>query len=279
MASVLPALVMAQMPKRVMTKHGYQAIFYTPKNGQRPTFEDEVFSDIKVYVGDSLMQASESFAPGGMRTLLPSEEEYNQSQSLPVIVDIALMAGIGDTITAYMRMDSFIRGTLPPRLRKFDAVRYEIKLLRMVDGTERRARTAELRKGAAKTAQAATQTAELYRNGKLDEVQTTASGLKYRMVEKGTLNILQPQDMASVHYYGLLTDGKPFDNSFQRGQPIEFTVGVGQMIPGFDEAVQLMPRGSKAYLFIPPALAYGAQGTPDGVIPPNSEIIFYIEIQ
>jgi peptidylprolyl isomerase len=96
-------------------------------------------------------------------------------------------------------------------------------------------------------------------------------------VEEGKGIPVQSGEQVAVHYYGCLTDGSMFDTSLNGGEPLAFPVGVGQMIPGFDEGVSVLKHGSKAYLFLPPALAYGDQE--NGAIPANSELIFYIEIQ
>ncbi len=83
---------------------------------------------------------------------------------------------------------------------------------------------------------------------------------------------------ATLHYVGTFSDGKEFDNSRKRGQPIEFRLGAGQVIPGWDVGVQGMKVGGKRKLIIPPAIAYGANGTPDGLIPPNSTLYFTVEL-
>ena len=80
-----------------------------------------------------------------------------------------------------------------------------------------------------------------------------------------------------MHYTGSLTDGTVFDSSVSRGQPIEFTLGVGQVIKGWDQGIAQLCKGQKAKLTIPPELGYGAQGA-GGVIPPNATLIFEVEL-
>ena len=80
-----------------------------------------------------------------------------------------------------------------------------------------------------------------------------------------------------VHYSGYLLDGKMFDSSVKRGEPIEFTLGVGQVIKGWDEAIQLMAIGDKLRLIIPYDLAYGEKGHPP-VIPAKSTLVFDVEL-
>jgi peptidyl-prolyl cis-trans isomerase A (cyclophilin A) len=83
--------------------------------------------------------------------------------------------------------------------------------------------------------------------------------------------------MVSVHYKGQLLNGQVFDSSYQRNEPIAFTLGIGQVIPGWDEGIQLLKVGDKARFVIPSDLAYGSRGA-GGVIPPNATLIFDVEL-
>jgi peptidylprolyl isomerase len=107
--------------------------------------------------------------------------------------------------------------------------------------------------------------------------RTTESGLQYIEVEAGEGEHPQPGDIVTVHYTGTLEDGTEFDSSYGRGVPIDFTLGRGEVIPGWDEGVALMQVGGKAQLIIPPELAYGAAGA-SGVIPPNAILTFDVEL-
>ena len=109
-----------------------------------------------------------------------------------------------------------------------------------------------------------------------DEV-TTSSGLKYVDEVVGTGDAPAKGKNVKVHYTGRLTDGKKFDSSVDRGQPFEFTIGVGQVIQGWDEGVMSMKVGGKRQLRIPASLGYGARGA-GGAIPPNADLVFDVEL-
>ena len=118
-------------------------------------------------------------------------------------------------------------------------------------------------------------------DAELDKLATgfekTESGLRYQIIQKGSGAKASQGKNISVHYKGQLTDGKVFDSSYERKQPIDFTVGVGQVIKGWDEGLQLLQVGDKARLVIPSHLGYGSQGA-GGVIPPDATLIFDIEL-
>ena len=105
----------------------------------------------------------------------------------------------------------------------------------------------------------------------------TASGLEYIDLVPGTGPSPTAGKGVKVHYTGWLTDGKKFDSSVDRGQPFVFTVGVGQVIPGWDEGVLAMKVGGKRKLIIPSNLGYGPSGAGSD-IPPNATLIFEVEL-
>ena len=109
-----------------------------------------------------------------------------------------------------------------------------------------------------------------------DEV-TTPSGLKYTDEVVGSGDSPSKGKKVRVHYTGKLTNGKKFDSSHDRKEPFEFTIGVGQVIRGWDEGVMSMKVGGKRQLTIPPDLGYGARGAPP-TIPPNATLIFDVEL-
>jgi len=111
-----------------------------------------------------------------------------------------------------------------------------------------------------------------------DSLTETESGLKYVITQENPSGTKPTSGQrVSVHYDGRLSDGTQFDSSYKRGQPIQFPVGVGQVIPGWDEGISLLKTGEKATLVIPADLAYGARGA-GGVIPPNATLVFDVEL-
>ncbi|MBT4245914.1 MAG: peptidylprolyl isomerase [Flavobacteriaceae bacterium] len=105
----------------------------------------------------------------------------------------------------------------------------------------------------------------------------TDSGLRYTVLSKGNGDSPNKGDLVKVHYKGQLLDETVFDSSYKRNEPIEFKVGIGQVIPGWDEGIMLLKKGDKARFVIPSNLAYGESGA-GGVIPPNSTLIFEVEL-
>ena len=105
----------------------------------------------------------------------------------------------------------------------------------------------------------------------------TSSGLLYKFEKENNSHKPSNGNKVKVHYKGMLLDGTVFDSSFKRNQPIEFTLGVGQVIKGWDEGISLLGIGDKASFIIPSDLAYGAAGA-GGVIPPNATLVFEVEL-
>ncbi len=112
----------------------------------------------------------------------------------------------------------------------------------------------------------------------LENATETPTGLKYVIINDESTNDDKPEegDSVTVHYCGMFPNGQIFDDSFQRGEPITFTLGRGDVISGWDEGIAHLSVGQRAILIIPPHLAYGDRGA-GGVIPPNQTLIFEVE--
>ena len=109
------------------------------------------------------------------------------------------------------------------------------------------------------------------------EMTKTSSGLWYKIIKNSIKPKPKNGEMVKVHYTGMLLNGEVFDSSYSRNMPIEFVLGSGRVIKGWDEGISLIPIGASAKLVIPSDLAYGERGA-GGVIPPNSTLIFEIEV-
>jgi FKBP-type peptidyl-prolyl cis-trans isomerase FkpA len=116
----------------------------------------------------------------------------------------------------------------------------------------------------------------LAENAKKPGVKSTPSGLQYQVVTEGTGPKPKAGEVVRVHYKGATLDGKTFDSSYDRGQPVVFP--LDQVVPGWQEGLQLMPVGSKYKLWIPGNLGYGEKGTPGGPIGPNATLVFDVEL-
>ncbi len=110
-----------------------------------------------------------------------------------------------------------------------------------------------------------------------DQMTKTESGLTYEVLKEGTGDLPKKGDRVVVHYTGTLEDGTKFDSSRDRGDAFEFTLGVGQVIKGWDEGVATMKVGEQRKFTIPAALGYGARGAPP-LIPPNATLVFDVEL-
>lgn len=200
----------------------------------------------------------------------------------------------GDSASFIVNIDStfikwFHQPSLPEEFKSTDVLRFEVRVDDFYPESEYAARyAAKVRKDIdariekmkanhpEETATAAQQLTEYLTKNKI-EVQPTASGLYYVKTQDGNGEKPEVGQMARVHYTGRLLDGTLFDSSIERGQPIEFPLGVGQVIPGWDEGIMMMSKGEKGMLYIPYYLAYGDRQAGDKIAP-FSNLMFEVEL-
>ena len=180
-----------------------------------------------------------------------------------------MLMSAGDSAVFLIPVDSLMKGQPASQRPAFfppgSKVKYRVKMLKVMDSAS--VRNEQLK--------------EIDAFGKKKNIsfQKTGSGLLYSVTTPGSGQKANPGDTIEVHYAGtLLESGKEFDNSRNAGKPFRFPVGVGMVIPGWDEGLQLLPVGSKATLLIPSWLAYGEQGVPNSPIGPNSALVFDVEV-
>jgi FKBP-type peptidyl-prolyl cis-trans isomerase FkpA len=216
---------------------------------------------------------------------VPVEKDPNSGTAL--LEDVLTAMGVGDSATIILRLDTL--PTKPPGFENEEVMYFDLVVTDVKDEAEFQAEqevmraeaeaaAAEVRERAAAVIQETKDVVSQYVAGTLgDQVKRTGSGLGYMITEEGSGTSPAAGRQVAVQYVGTLTDGTVFDNSFERGDPITFPLGVGRVIPGWDEGIALLKEGGNGYLFIPHQLGYGEAGSPP-VIPANAELVFYVEL-
>jgi FKBP-type peptidyl-prolyl cis-trans isomerase FkpA len=263
------------------TKNGFEYTIHTKGKGAKAKESDIVFFTVKLSADTTVLQNNNDAnnlpsmqLPKGWQKITPPNPFF----------EIFAQANVGDSLTLRIPVDSIPKGN--PDLIGKKMINYEITVkdikdslsfVKYLDGKKaERAKKAELSTGRIPEIQKNLEGLLAQYKAKTLKLEKTASGLQYLITEKGTGPVAKKGQPVAVHYYGVLTDGKEFDNSFKTGDPIKFPVGTGNVIPGWDEALMLLPEGTKATIFIPSNLGYGDQ--PSGPIPAKSELVFYIEV-
>ncbi|MCF2490121.1 FKBP-type peptidyl-prolyl cis-trans isomerase [Dyadobacter sp. CY347] len=192
---------------------------------------------------------------------------------------LALLAS-GDSAKISINADSMfakIGQPMPPMIKKGSDLSFTVKVVSVLSPEEFQKQLSES-VNKQKTIDAKVIDDYLAKNNLKAKAQKTASGLAYVDDVVGTGDSPKAGDNVKVHYTGKLLDGKVFDSSKNGGRPpIDFQVGVGMVIPGWEEGIMLMKKGGKRTLIIPSGLAYGAEGSP-GTIPANSVLLFDVEL-
>ena len=186
-----------------------------------------------------------------------------------------------DSASFIVRTDStfytLLRSPLPAEFSVDDIMKFNIRLNDFYPESEFAAKQIEYMKNTFvdETLAAEREIDEYLKNNGIKTI-TTSTGLKYVKTKEGNGEKPQVGTMVKVHYTGKLLDGTVFDSSVTRNEPFQFVLGVGQVIPGWDEGLQLMSKGEEAVLYIPYYLAYGNTGS--GPIPPFATLIFEVEM-
>jgi len=188
---------------------------------------------------------------------------------------------VDDSVSIYVPLDSLpAEAQGDPNITE-EGIVYHIKMNRIVDEESYMLEQSKMREAqAAQKLQVDSLLDEylkMYENGSIADLQTTANGVDYVILDAGTGAAVEKNDQINVHYVGrLIATGDEFDNSLERGQPLPLEVGVGRVIQGWDEGLLKFNRGDIGLLFIPSELAYGDADS--GPIPANSDLLFYVDI-
>lgn len=266
------------------SKNGLFYQFFNKNEGNLPQLGDLLELSIGCKVNDTTV-------------IIPVMENIMQLQESQFAGDLfegLAMMHKGDSAAFIVDIDSTFKKLmgqpqLPEGFSSSDEMRFNVRLDDFYPESEYAKRMAVKAKKASEeriakmkedhpeeTANAAQQLTDYLNDNKI-VVESTASGLCYVMTTEGNGEKPQVGQMVKVHYTGKLLDGTVFDSSVERGQPFQFPLGVGQVIPGWDEGIQLMSKGEKGVLYIPYYLAYGDRAAGDKIVP-FSNLMFEVEL-
>jgi FKBP-type peptidyl-prolyl cis-trans isomerase len=283
-------------PTSGVTPGGFRFVNHTAKQGSKMVIGELALLNVWLYQDSMLIGCT--VQEGGPVTLpLMPVSEADQFQR-PILEGMALMS-VGDSISLFWDVDSIV-AELDPELKNAKFIRYDMVLLDIIDSVK----AAQLEAEAMREEQAMLAAMNAIKEagpsfiarvkpvadsmamivpmlmaGTAPGMKTTDSGIKYVIVRPTTGKIAGGNAVGVVHYYGTLTDGLTrFDDSFSRGEPFPLQIGVGMVIPGWDELLKgVLPEGCSAIAIIPSALAYGQNPDPDGPIKPGDDLAFFIE--
>ena len=248
--------------------------------GEKAKVGDHVFFQVETFDHEGNLLQSSRENPD-MPSIKISEPEQGKTN---IIISAISQSTEGDSLTMFIPFDSL--PGLPPQYANTE-LKYIVAIKDVMGSEEYDALMEEKRIAQQKIQQENQIIAEgkakefqdllaQYKAGKLKPT-TTASGLKYVVIEAGQGENVQTGQNVSVNYYGMLHNGERFDDSFSRGRSFDFTVGAGQVIKGWDEGLTYGNLGSRILLDIPAELGYGERGSPPK-IPGNSPLIFFVEV-
>jgi FKBP-type peptidyl-prolyl cis-trans isomerase FkpA len=241
----------------------------TAKEGDMLTF------NIVVAVGDSVIYNSR-IMNNGKPVEMPMPKEDSMANLQLGSIEALMKMTAGDSLVVRRDLDSFMKKQMS-FAKPTDKIEFRYSLISIKTKEQF---DADLKKQSAAQSETDDKLITEYLAKNNITAQKTASGLYYVISQPGTGANATAGQTVKVMYTGKLLDGKVFDSNidpkFQHPEPLEFPLGKGNVIPGWDEGIALLNKGAKATLFVPSPLAYGAQG--NQMIPPNSILIFDVEL-
>jgi FKBP-type peptidyl-prolyl cis-trans isomerase FkpA len=269
------------------TASGYAYTIHKAGSGAQAKIGDAASYDVLLRKDDSLMFST--MTEGQQARSMVEDPKTAKDPFYKLTQEALLTLKVGDSATFIMPLDTF--KIKPQGLEGAKAAKLTIILRSVKSKADVDKRQGEL-KALAESIQAAkpifisrakavgdstTAFAKDFGAGRLPAgVKELPSGLKIAILKEGTGNLPKKGEVVLVNYYGALKDGKKFDESYSRGEPINFPIGGGQVIPGWDQGLMTLKEGTIAVLFVPANLAYGEKA--QGPVPANSDLIFYVEL-
>ena len=272
---------------KLKTPSGYAYTLHKAGTGAKANVGDAAFYDVILAKDDSVLFST--IKEGERAKSLCEDPKKNPDPFFKLTMEALQILKVGDSATFVMSLDTF--KTKPAGLEGGKIAKLTIVLRDVKGKAQMEARQKELQAlGEAIKASApfyvarqkavldsATTLAKAFGAGKLPaNVQTLPSGLQFAVLREGTGAVPKKGEIVLAHYYGCLKDGKKFDESYSKGDPFNFPVGGGRVIPAWDEGFMQLKEGSTAVLFVPSKLGYGAQSK--APIPANSDLVFYVDL-
>ena len=259
--------------EKVVSPGGFEYTMFKKGTGKKAAPGDVLTFELHQYVDDSLMVSTRKMGRPQQMQIPPEGSKLMKEQ------DVLANSTVGDSFRTSIKIDTMAQK--PPGFENSGFVHYDFLITKIQSMEEITAeQEAKRKEGEVREKEVADKIQPIlanYKSGSLKDLQTHPSGMKYVIHEAGSGRQPQNGQGVEVNYYGTLTDGKMFDNSFGRGEPFTFTVGQGMVIKGWDVGIPLLKEGGKGTLFIPYEMAYGEAGRPPS-IPAKSELVFYVEL-
>lgn len=256
-----------------VTKSGLYYRFYEKNTGKLPQIGDLVEVSLACYVNDTTI-----IIPASNNILMMTEPSF----ATDFMEGIAMMH-IGDSASFIVDIDStfhylFRLPELPAEFNSSDVMRFDVKVNDFYPESEYKTKMIDAIKKQypEETNRAYAEMQSYFAMNNIDAIPT-ATGLYYVMTKEGNGEMPTAGNNVKVHYTGKLLNGKVFDSSVERGEPIEVPIGMGNVIPGWDEGILMMSKHEKGVLYIPYYLGYGDRGAGKD-IPPFANLIFEVEL-